>query len=127
MQWKFTFKQVDSSMALQTYSQDTFEKISGLLLKESQWHVFYSIGKFDFSVEVFVTNSHGRFKAKAVSKESLYIAVDSAADKLSKQFQKHKEKMQDHAKYDRSRQGRLERVNRLLEYDSRPFPDKKTA
>ena len=127
MQWKFTFKQVDTSEALQDYSQESFERISGLLLKESQWHVFYSMGKFDFSVEVVVINSHGRFKAKAVSTESLYLAVDRAAEKLSRQFHKHKEKMQDHAKYDRSKQGRLKRVNELLEYDNRPFPNKKTA
>jgi ribosomal subunit interface protein len=127
MQWKFTFKQVDTSEALQNYSQDSFEKISGLLLKDSQWQVFYSMGKFDFSVEVVVANPHGRFKAKAVSTESLYMAVDIAAEKLSKQFHKHKEKMQDHSKFDRSKQGRLRRVNELLEYDNRPFPGKKTA
>lgn len=127
MQWKFTFKQVDSSEALKVYSQESFERISDLLLKDSQWHVFYSMGKFDHQVEVFVTNPLGRFKATAVSKESLYLAVDSAADKLSKQFLKHKERMQDHNKFERSKQGRLKRVNELLEYDNSPFPVKKTG
>ena len=127
MQWKFTFKQVDHSEALQEYTQDSFQKLSDILLKEGLWHVFYSMGKFDCSVEVFVTTPLGKFKAKAVSKDSLYLAVDAAANKLSRQFHKHREKMQDHKKFDRSKQGRLQRVNGLLEYDSRPFPGKKTA
>jgi len=127
MQWKFTFKQVDTSEALKTYSQESFEKISGLLLKDSQWQVFYSMGKFDHQVEVYVTNPHGKFKVKAVSKESLYLAVDLAADKLSKQFLKQKERLQDHNKFERSKQGRLKRVNDLLEYDNSPYPVKKTG
>lgn len=127
MKWKFTFKQVDSSTSLQDYAQSVFEKSAELLLKQSDWQVFFSMGKFDYSVEVFVANPHGRFKVKATSEESLYVAVDKAADKLSKQFYKQKEKLQAHKKWERSKQAKLERVNEYLEYDNRPFPGKRTA
>lgn len=127
MKWKFTFRQVDVSQALQQYTQERFEKISDLLLKESHWQINFSMGRYDYRVEVVVTNPEGVFKAQTQSIESLYMAVDEAADKLSRQFRKTKEKMQDHKKFDRSKQGRMKRVNSLLEYDNSPFPSKKTG
>ena len=127
MKWQFNFRHVDVSSSLRDYSKEQFEKLVPYLLKESRWQVFFSMGKFDHQVEVIVTNPDGRFKATASCNESFYIAVDEAADKLSKQFLKQKAKMQDHKKHDRSKQGKLKRVNNLLEYDNSPYRSKKTA
>ena len=127
MKWQFNFKHVDVSPSLRSYTQEQLEKLTPYLLKESRWQIFYTMGKHEYKVEVLVTNPDGKFKATGVSSESLHVAVDEAADKLSKQFLKLKERMQDHKKYDRSKQGKLERVNRLLEYDNSPYPNKKSA
>jgi ribosomal subunit interface protein len=127
MQWKHTFKHVHVSDSLKTYAEETFEKEARFLLKESQWHVFYSKGKHaDCCVEVLVQNGNGHFKATCHS-DSFYTAVDEAAEKLSKQFQKKKEKLQHHKKPSHSKEGRLERVNTRLEYDNSPYPEKKTG
>ena len=124
MKWQFNFKHVDVSSSLRQYTQDQFEKLSPYLLKDSRWQVFYTLGKHEFEVEVIVTNPSGRFKATANCEESFQIAVDMAADKLSKQILKQKAKMQDHNKFDRSKQGKLQRVNSRLEYDNTPYRKK---
>lgn len=129
--WIFNFKQVDRSEALEQYTQDKLGQLEPYLLKDSQWHVFYSQGRYDHKVEVIVTNRDGKFKASCSSDESLYVAVDEVAFKLSRQFLKFKEKMQSHKKFDRSKKGRMRRLNPALEYDNSPFPQmqqgKKTA
>ena len=127
MNWKHTFKQVDSSEALKTYSENILEKAGQLLLKSSQWQIFYSKGKHhDCCVDIVVTNGTGHFKATSHS-DSFYLAVDEAAEKLSKQFLKKKEKLQAHKDFGRSKQGRLDRVNERLEYDNSLLPWKKQA
>jgi ribosomal subunit interface protein len=127
MKWQFNFRHVDVSQSLREYTQEQFEKLSPYLLKDSRWQVNYTMGKYDYQVEVVVTNPDGRFKATASCTDSFYVAVDEAADKLGKQFVKLKEKMQDHKKFDRSKQGKMKRVNRMLEYDNSPYPNKKPA
>ena len=126
MKWKHNFRQVDVSDALKEYAQDRFEKIGKLLLKESQWQIFYRMGKIDYEVQVSVRNTDSHFKAVAKG-ENLYAAVDAVAEKLSKQFSRRKDRLQDHVKRERTKEARLERVNERLEYDNTPFFNKKTA
>ncbi len=127
MKWKHTFKHVHVSESLKTYAEETFEKEARFLLKDSQWQIFYSKGKHsEFCVDVTVQNGTGHFKASAKG-DSLYECVDTAALKLSKQFQKKKEKLQHHKDPTRSREGRLERLNSRMEYDNSAFPVKKPA
>lgn len=97
MKWKHNFKHVDSSESLKQYAEERFQKLEKLLLKDSQWHIHYSMGKWDCRVEVVVTNPDSRFKASSVS-DDLYDAVDIAAHKLSKQFFRRKERLQSHKK-----------------------------
>lgn len=127
MNWKHVFKHVDHSQSLVEHCENQMERLNKYLLKESQCQVYYSQGKFDHHVEVVIFNPDSRFKARATSTESLYVAVDLVAEKLSKQILKTKEKLQHHKKYERSKQAKWERVNSRLEYDNSPFPSKKSA
>lgn len=126
MQFQYTFRHVDTSEALKEYTGEQLEKVGRFLLKDSRWQIFYSMGRYDCQVEIVVNGPWGHFKSMA-SADDFYAAVDLAADKLGKQFQKTKEKHQHHKKPDRSREGRLERVNPALEYDNAPFFGKKTG
>ena len=126
MKWKHSFRQVQVSEALKEHAQDKFEKIGRMLLKDSDWLIFYRKGKIDFEVEVSVRNPNAHFKAVAKG-ENLYDAVEVVAEKLSKQFQKRKEKLQDHSKRERSKEARMERLNERLEYDNSPYFNKKTG
>ncbi len=114
---KHTFKHVDVSDSLKEYAEDQISKSSRYLLKESSGHIFYSKGKHnDCLVEITVQNGTGYFKASAHS-DDFYEAVDEAADKLSKQFLKTKEKLKTHKSFSRSKEGQLEHVNERLEYE----------
>ncbi len=127
MNWKHTFKHVDSSDSLKQYAETILEKAGQLLLKESQWQIFYSKGKrHDCQVDVLVQSGTGHFKATSHS-DSFYLALDEAAEKLSKQFLKKKEKLQAHKDFGRSKMGRFERLNESLEYDNSLLPWKKQA
>ena len=127
MQWQFHFRQVDVSSSLKEYARAHFERLEPYLVKESSWKVHFGMGKYDYEVEVWVANTHGKFKAKAYSEISLYAAVDEAVDKLSRQFLKRKARLQAHNKFERSKQGKLLRLNSQLEYDNRPYRQKKSA
>lgn len=126
MRWKHNFRQVQISEALKSYAQERFEKIARMLLKDSDWQIFYRMGKTNFEVEVSVHNPDSHFKAMAKG-ENLYDAVESVAEKLSKQFRKRKEKLQDHSKWERSKEARIKRLNERLEYDNSPYFNKKAG
>lgn len=96
MKWQHSFRHLDPSSALEQYVEETFEKCSHLLLKESSWHAYYTKGKHaEHSIEVTVQNGTGFFKASGQG-HSFHEAVDECAEKLSKQFQKKKEKLKSH-------------------------------
>lgn len=97
MQYKHHFKHVDSSESLQTYVEALIEKQSRYLLKEAVCNFYYSKSRHhhECSVEIQVQNGNGYFKASAQSND-FYVACDLAAEKLSKQFKKLKEKLQHH-------------------------------
>ncbi len=126
MKWKHNFRQVDVSEALKQYAEVEFEKIGRLLLKDSQWQIFYRMGKKDYEVEVSVKNPDSHFKAIAKG-DTLYIAVDMVAEKLNKQFSRRKDRLQDHSKWERTKEARIKRVNERLEYDNAPFFNKKSG
>ena len=126
MKFKHTFRKVEASESVEEYCQDRFEKIGRHLLKDSHWQVSYSKGKFDYRVEVSVSNPDCHFKAQATA-DSFYEAIDGVAQKLSKQFLRTKEKLQHHKKFQLSKQAKIERLNTLLEFDTSPYPVKKSA
>ena len=97
MQFKHHFKHVDSSDSLKSYLEALIEKQSRYLLKEAVCNVYYSKSRHhhECSVEIQVQNGNGHFKASAQSND-FYVASDLAAEKLSKQFKKMKEKLQHH-------------------------------
>lgn len=123
MKFQFTYRHVDISPSLTKYSEEQFERVSKHLLKESRWQVFFSMGRYDYHVEVTVNSPWGHFKASSRAAD-FYDAVDRAAEKLERQFQKKKEQHQHHHKPEHSVEGQLGHVNELLEYHA---GDKKTG
>lgn len=124
MKFNFTYRHVDVSPSLNAYAQEQFEQVGRLLLKDSRWNVAYSMGRYDYHVEVNVSGPWGHFKATATAAD-FYLAVDQTAQKLEKQFLRRKEQLQTHKSPSRSRAGQLENVNDLLEYD--PVTPKRSA
>jgi len=126
MRFKFNFHQVDYSQALTTYCQEEIERAGRFLLKEGACQVYFRFGRYDCQVQVDVSSPWGHFKASAKN-ENFYLAVDDVAMKLGKQFLKLKEKHQHHKKVERSKRGKMRRLNAQLEYDNSPFFKKQVA
>lgn len=128
MQHKHHFKHIDVSESLQNYIEDLVGKQSRFLLKDAVCNFYYSKSKHhhECNVEIVVQNGNGHFKASAEA-ETFYLAADKAADKLSKQFKKTKEKLQHHKDFSKSREGRLELLNERLEHEVIILPHKKMA
>ncbi len=126
MKFKFNFHQVDPSQALMQYTREEVEKASRFLLTDASCQVFYRTTRHECQIQVDVNSPWGHFKATAKA-ANFYSAMDDVAEKLSKQFKKFKEKHQSHHKAERSKQGRLKRVNPQLEFDSTPFPVKRAS
>src|SRR5689334_7682013 len=104
MKFQFTYRHVDHSQALTTYAQEQFERVGRHLLKDSNWHVFFSMGRYDYHVEVSVNGPWGHFKASSRA-EDFYEAVDQASARLERQFQKKKEQHQHHHRPELSKEG----------------------
>lgn len=116
MKFQFSFHQVDVSSALREYSESQFEKAGSLLLKDSQWKIFYSMRRHECHVSVTVQCGWGHFKASSATSD-FYASVDEVAEKLHRQFQKRKEVLQYHKNPAQSRQGKLDRMSPALDAD----------
>lgn len=114
MKLQFSFKHLDHSDALQSYTQEAIEKIAGFLLKEGTGKVWFSKQRENFYVEITISTHEKHFKAE-VAKPDIYVAVDLAIDKLEKQFLKVRKQMQHHKKYGLSKEGKLDQMIERLE------------
>lgn len=115
MKSNFTFKHLDHSQSLMTYTKDKIDEIGKFLLKEGSCNVYYSKMKHEFVVEFSINTKEKFFKATA-SAPDIYVSVDLAIDKLEKQFLKTNKINKDHKKFDLSKEGQLKNVNDQLEY-----------
>ena len=126
MDFQFNFQRVNASAPVTEYAEENFQKLGKNLFNQSHWHVTFKKSKLDSHVQVTVQTSWGKFQAEAKG-EGFYHAIDAVAEKLSKQFAREKEKMQKHRKWERTKSARLSRLNASLEYDNRPFINRKVA
>lgn len=120
MKCRFTFHHVDTSRALQEYTQDQMDRLERVRLRDGQCQVHYSKGRYDCQVELIANGPWGRCKSTGIG-DDFYHAVDAAVEKLSRQLRKKKDQLRHHKAPERSREARLERVNESLEYDNNPY------
>lgn len=115
MKSNYTFKHLDYSDSLVTYTNSKLDSIGQFLLKDGRCNVYYFKNQHEFVVEVSLNTKEKFFKATA-SAPDIYVAVDLMTDKLEKQFLKVKEIYQDHKKFDVSKEGRLNEINAQFEH-----------
>ncbi len=118
MKSNYTFKHLDYSESLVTYTNEKLDEIGQYLLKDGRSTVFYSKNHHEFVVEVSINTRQKFFKATASAPDA-YVAVDLMADKLEKQFLKVKEIYMDHKKYELSKEGQLKNINNQFEFQSK--------
>lgn len=118
MKTSYTFRHLDHSEALLAYTNERVEQIGKFLLKEGHGNVYFSKQKNEFCVEISVNTAQKYFKATSYNTD-IYAAVDAVVTKLEKQFLKSRKLMQDHKKFELSKQGQMEHLNERLEYHIR--------
>lgn len=114
MKLNFTFKHLDRSEALETYTAEQLEHISRFLLKNGLGQVLFSKKNHEFGVEVSVNTKERYFRANA-SDTDPYQAVDQVMEKLEKQFLKTKKLVQHYKSKTLSKEGKLDRMNERFE------------
>ena len=116
----YTFKHIDPSDALKTYTEDQLQSIGRFLLKDGQAQVYYSKFKGEFTVEVSVNTKDRYFKASHTCDDP-YVAVDGVVSKLEKQFLKTRKFHKNHKKPELSNEGYLESLNDQFEWSYRHY------
>lgn len=112
MKLNTTFKHLDHSDSLVSYTEQRMEEIGQFLLRDGYGAVYFSKTKNEFCVEISVNTREKYFKASAFSMD-VYAAVDSCVEKLEKQFLKNSKIHKDHKKPELSKEGRLNQMLRM--------------
>ncbi|MEK2687575.1 ribosome hibernation-promoting factor, HPF/YfiA family [Bdellovibrio sp. GT3] len=112
MKLNTTFKHLDHSDSLVTYTEQRMEEIGQFLLREGYGSVYFSKTKNEFCVEISVNTREKYFKASSFGVDA-YAAVDACVDKLEKQFLKTAKMYKDHKKPELSKEGRLNQMLRV--------------
>jgi putative sigma-54 modulation protein len=120
MKNNYTFKHLDHSEALETYTGDKLDMIGKFLLRDGHSQISYSKFKGEFTVEISVNTKQKYFRAVATCDDP-YVAVDFCIDKLEKQFLKVRKQLQNHKLHELSKEGKLEQTNDQFEWNYRHY------
>ncbi len=97
MKMMFTFKHLDHSDALETYTKEKIDEVSRFLLKHGHGNCVFSKTRSFFSVEVSLNTKMKFFRASS-NHPDVYAAVDEVVSKLEKQFLKVRKQARHHRK-----------------------------
>ena len=97
MQFRFSFKHMESSPALQNYAETKIKvEVSKFVSKPIEVHVTFSVDRHEQQVLCTLTGGDGfKLNVEHVC-EDMYGSVDHMIDKLVTQLQRKKEKLKDH-------------------------------
>ncbi len=97
MKSQYSFKHLDYSESLVTYSEVRLNEVGKFLLKHGECHVYFWKEQHQFFAEVTVNTRQKFFKAVAHA-DDIYLSVDMVCEKLERQFLKVKEIYTSHKK-----------------------------
>jgi len=104
MQINLTGHHVDITPALRTFVENKFSRLERHIDNMTKIHVILSIEKERQKAEASILVNKGKIYADA-QHEDMYAAIDVLTDKLDRQIKKHKEKLTDHHRGDKSLKG----------------------
>lgn len=97
MQFQFSFQHMDTSPALQDYTEEKIrEKIQKFVTKPIEAHVFFSVVRHEQRVHCSLRGGDGFNVEVEHSCNDMYGSVDHMVDKLQSQLKKQKEKLKEH-------------------------------
>ncbi len=97
MQFRFAFKHMSSSDALQEYARNKINtEVAKFSTKPIEAHVTFAVDKHKHQVLCSITGGDGfSFNVEHVC-DDMYASIDHMIDKLSAQLKKRKDKLKDH-------------------------------
>ncbi|MBF8268650.1 MAG: ribosomal subunit interface protein [Gammaproteobacteria bacterium] len=104
MQINLTGHHVDITPAIRSYVENKFSRLERHIDKMTKIHVILSIEKERQKAEASILVNKGKIYADA-QHEDMYAAIDALTDKLDRQIKKHKEKLTDHHRGEKSPKG----------------------
>ncbi|OAN16536.1 hypothetical protein A3K86_10215 [Photobacterium jeanii] len=95
MQINLTGHHVEVTDSMRDYVHTKFEKLERFFDKINNVHVILNVEKLQQVAEATLHINNGEIHAKADS-EDMYAAIDALTDKLVRQLNKHKDKLNSH-------------------------------
>lgn len=97
MQFKFTFKHMETSEAVREHAQTKIkEKVEKFVTKPIEVHTTFSVDRHNHKVmSQLVAGDNFNVQVEAVS-DDMYVSIDKVCTKLETQLKKMKEKLKDH-------------------------------
>ncbi|KMV30142.1 ribosome hibernation promoting factor [Photobacterium swingsii] len=95
MQINLTGHHVEVTDSMRDYVNTKFEKLERFFDKINNVHVILNVEKLQQVAEATLHINNGEIHAKADS-EDMYAAIDALTDKLVRQLNKHKDKLNSH-------------------------------
>ncbi|AJR07393.1 ribosome hibernation promoting factor [Photobacterium gaetbulicola] len=95
MQINLTGHHVEITPSMREYVETKFNKLERFFDKINNVHVILNVEKLQQVAEATLHINAGEIHAKADS-ENMYAAIDALTDKLVRQLNKHKDKLNSH-------------------------------
>jgi putative sigma-54 modulation protein len=94
MDTHLTFRRMDATEAIKTYTESKLEKIKKYIQQPLDNHVVFSKERFQYLVEINVSGNGVDMHA-VERNEDLYAAIDLVMDKVEKQLRRMRDKQKD--------------------------------
>ena len=105
MQINLTGHHMDITPAIRSYVENKFSRLERHIENMTKIHVVLSIEKERKKAEASILVNKGKIHADALH-EDMYAAIDALTDKLDRQIKKHKEKLTNHHRGEKSLKGK---------------------
>ena len=93
MNFSVTFRNLEATDAIKEYARQKLGKVSKYLSEPIDFNVVIKVEKHRHSAEVTLSSERKVFNCKEKT-EDMYSAIDKAADKLERQVNKAKDRVQ---------------------------------
>lgn len=124
MEYKFYFNQIPHSDFITNAVQTKIDRSIQHILGGEQAKVTVGKKGYEFTIAITVNGRGGIYYKASAKAENLYAAIDLLQDKLEKQINKQRKKVQNHKKPALSKEGRIQLLDEGLSTDFRFFKKK---
>lgn len=122
MDFKYTFHQIPHSDFLVHAVEEKIGHSMRYIFGYGVANVSFAKKGHEFVIEIAIRGNGGIYYKASACDENLYSAIDLVQDKLKKQFNKQKKKLQNHKRFALSKEGKMELLDSGLGIDYVPHP-----